>query len=182
MSAEEFQAQFPTVHDEILECLQAGMVPGIFRAMTQANPSLAYTTWLAVRDILCKGEVPRLMKELILTVVANSRNCKYCETAHFAIACRLGTPKEVVQLALDNLPAVNPEATRAAIQFGIDLTHNNQLINEAYYANMERAGLDRKLFPELLAMVGLANLLVSYADALMVKPDQAFLDDIAAAA
>jgi hypothetical protein len=47
---------------------------------------------------------------------------------------------------------------------------------------MERAGLDRKLFPELLAMVGLANLLVSYADALMVKPDQAFLDDIAAAA
>ena len=174
MSVQDFSVQYPSVEAEILQYLQAGFVPAIFRAMVQANAPIGWISWQAVREILCKGRLPRVLKEMVLATVASSKNCHYCATAHYAIGCRLGVPRETFLTALNSLDQLRPLSLRMAIQFALDVTHRSQIITPSYYANLHASGVAPQDCAELLAMAGLANLLTVYADGLMVQPDPEF--------
>jgi|GEM_PF-6357026 len=60
---------------QILKKCLADYVPKLFRTAVALSPSLAVTSWQMGRAILCTGNLPRTLKEMIFTAVANAHDC-----------------------------------------------------------------------------------------------------------
>lgn len=74
-SEQEFVGRYPNQDADIKKILGLDYVPKLFRTAVALSPSLAVTSWQMGRAILCTGNLPRTLKEMIFTAVANAHDC-----------------------------------------------------------------------------------------------------------
>ena len=171
----EFENFFPNEDKDIKEMLGLGYVPKLFRAVIAVNPSLAATSWQMVRAILCTGELPRVLKEMIFTVVANTRNCQYCSIAHQAMALRYGLGYAINQQLINDIEKIEPDSTREILKFAVCLTQGGGGYGEATDKMLE-CGVAQENISEIIAIISCSNYMVTLADGLMVEPDEYFYE------
>jgi len=106
-AASEVQA----IYDEIMETMGSPDVLNVFKALGN-NENVLRAVWLMLKNVLVAGEIPELLKQLILFRISIKAGNEYCRSLHAHAACSLDSTLSYDDLialsegaALDKLPA-----------------------------------------------------------------------------
>lgn len=114
------------IYDEIMETLGSQDVLNVFKALGN-NENILRAVWSMLKNTLVEGEIPALLKELILFRISIKAGNQYCTSLHAHAACGLDSTLNYEDLmalsegeALAKLPASYQVAldvvSRAALQ------------------------------------------------------------------
>ena len=162
------------VYDEFHKGMGFPAAPNFI--MTQGHaPDVARGSWLAVKNILVGGQIPRWIKELMFVAISVDRHCMYCAAAHVACCTMLGVNPEwaeaVVQSNLDALP--DPKL-RAMIAFGVKAARQPQSLSPEDFSRLRGFGLAQPEIMELIGMAAFAVYANIIADATAMHADEMF--------
>jgi AhpD family alkylhydroperoxidase len=85
LSDAELSPAARAVFDEIREMRKSDFVNNFWRALAH-DPVLLKRTWDSVKQVMAKGALDPLVKELIYVAVSTVQGCEYCVRSHTAAA------------------------------------------------------------------------------------------------
>jgi AhpD family alkylhydroperoxidase len=92
-------AEARAVFDDIRATRKSDFVNNFWRALAH-DPVLLKRTWESVKQVMDKGALDPLVKELIYIAVSTVQGCEYCVRSHTAAARAKGmTPQQHMELA-----------------------------------------------------------------------------------
>ncbi len=95
----ELSPEAKAVFDDIRTLRKSDFVNNFWRALAH-DPVLLKRTWESVRQVMGKGALDPLTKELIYVAVSTVQGCEYCVRSHTAAARAKGmTPAQHMELA-----------------------------------------------------------------------------------
>jgi AhpD family alkylhydroperoxidase len=87
------------VFDDIRQTRNSDFVNNFWRALAH-DPVLLKRTWESVKQVMGKGALDPLVKELIYVAVSTVQGCEYCVRSHTVAAKAKGmTPEQHMELA-----------------------------------------------------------------------------------
>lgn len=112
--------------DQIERELGAGMVPRIFRLL-ENQPVLLAHIWGEFRSVVLKGALPRVLKEMVGTVVATEMHCEYVRVVHLHSLTIQGTDKAILDAVRNGDYGAMPlsAAVRKTLRFALLATRTN---------------------------------------------------------
>lgn len=106
------------VYDEIMEKTGKPDVPNIMKALGE-NENMLRSVWTMFRNTVIEGEIPNLLKELILFRISIHAGNEYCRALHAHAACTLDptlTYKDLREMAEGKSLETLPASFRTAIE------------------------------------------------------------------
>jgi AhpD family alkylhydroperoxidase len=95
----ELSTEARLVFDDIRATRKSDFVNNFWRALAH-DPVLLKRTWESVKQVMGKGALDPLVKELIYIAVSTVQGCEYCVRSHTAAARAKGmTPQQHMELA-----------------------------------------------------------------------------------
>jgi AhpD family alkylhydroperoxidase len=95
----ELSPDAKAVFDDIRAIRKSDFINNFWRALAH-DPVLLKRTWESVKQVMGKGALDPLVKELIYVAVSTVQGCEYCVRSHTAAACAKGmTPEMHMELA-----------------------------------------------------------------------------------
>jgi AhpD family alkylhydroperoxidase len=95
----DLSAEARAVFDDIRATRKSDFVNNFWRALAH-DPVLLKRTWESVKQVMGKGALDPLVKELIYIAVSTVQGCEYCVRSHTAAARAKGmTPQQHMELA-----------------------------------------------------------------------------------
>jgi AhpD family alkylhydroperoxidase len=95
----ELSADARAVFDDIRALRKSDFVNNFWRALAH-DPVLLKRTWESVKQVMGKGALDPMVKELIYVAVSTVQGCEYCVRSHTAAAKAKGmTPQQHMELA-----------------------------------------------------------------------------------
>jgi uncharacterized peroxidase-related enzyme len=141
--------------------------------LTQGHaPDVARGSWLAVKNILVGGQIPRWIKELMFVAISVDRHCMYCAAAHVACCKMLGVnPEWTEAVAQSNLDSLPDPKLRAMIAFSLKAARDPQSLSPADFSDLRKFGLAQLEIMELIGMAAFAVYANIIADATAMHED-----------
>ena len=96
-------------------------IPNFWRSIAH-NPELLERTWDNLRQIMKKGSLDPVTKELIYVAVSITNSCEYCIRSHTAAAKKKGATNQMIKEMIDVVGIAN---------------QNNKLV-EAYQVEVDK--------------------------------------------
>jgi AhpD family alkylhydroperoxidase len=162
---------------EIRQALGLSFTPTIFQYFSDDLTRLNQL-WADTRANLLKGNLPRLLKDMIFVVVARSRNCQYCTTAHMAFCKMLGLNKSDLDLLLNDISQLQPENVRLSLEYAVSLLDTQSSTHNLIKQYLIDSGMSEDDINEIILMVGFAcNMTVlTKGFGLNTTADEAFVE------
>ena len=144
------------IFDEIMEATGKPDVPSIMKALGN-NENALRAVWTMFRNTVIEGEIPNLLKELILFRISIHAGNEYCRSLHAHAACTLDptlTYKDLRSMAegesLKGLPASFQAALDLVPQMALD-PHSVADKQFAYEEQLRDEGFSEAEIDELVA-------------------------------
>ena len=109
------------IFDDIKRSRKIKKIPNFWRSLAN-NPETLERTWINLKQIMKKGSLDPLTKELIYVAVSITNNCDYCIRSHTAAAKKKGATDEMIKEMIDVVGIAN---------------QNNKLV-EAYQVEVDK--------------------------------------------
>ena len=131
-----------------------------------------------VQGILLDGELPYVLKELVIFIVSVTNGSPYCSAAHAHSV--LATTQslrfsDLISLAVDIDSVQLPAAFKAAMQFAKKMAIDPASMNDADFSKLAQEGIDGPRVTELIAVICLAIMFNSMTTALQLPLDEGYL-------
>jgi AhpD family alkylhydroperoxidase len=94
LADEELSPAARAVFDDIRATRKSDFVNNFWRALAH-DPVLLERTWTSVKQVMGKGALDPLVKELIYVAVSTIHGCEYCVRSHTAAARTKGMTTEM---------------------------------------------------------------------------------------
>ena len=94
------------VFDDIKQTRNIKKIPNFWRAIAN-NPETLERTWNNLKQIMRKGALDPVTKELIYVAVSMTNSCEYCTKSHTAAAKRKGATEEMIKEMIDVMGIAN---------------------------------------------------------------------------
>ena len=92
----EAKGKVKEIYDEIKTTRQITEVPNFWKMLAN-NPNELDRTWNSLKDIMKKGALDPVTKELIYVAVSITNSCEYCIKSHSAAAKKKGATDEMLK-------------------------------------------------------------------------------------
>ena len=92
----EAKGKVKEIYDEIKSTRQITEVPNFWKMLAN-DPSELDRTWSSLKDIMKKGALDPVTKELIYVAVSITNGCEYCIKSHSAAAKKKGATDEMLK-------------------------------------------------------------------------------------
>ena len=92
----EAKGKVKEIYDEIKTTRQITEVPNFWK-MIANDPNELDRTWSSLKDIMKKGALDPVTKELIYVAVSITNSCEYCIKSHSAAAKKKGATDEMLK-------------------------------------------------------------------------------------
>ena len=92
----EAKGKVKEVYDEIKTTRQITEVPNFWKMLAN-DPNELGRTWNSLKDIMKKGALDPVTKELIYVAVSITNGCEYCIKSHSAAAKKKGATDEMLK-------------------------------------------------------------------------------------
>lgn len=148
-------------------------VPNFFKTLANA-PAAMEGTWHVYRAVSNRGLLPTALKEMLFVAISATRNCQYCTTAHAAFCALLGVDPATLTLLETHIAAIEPQRTRAVIQFAVHCATDPASLTQADYDRLRGQGITDAELIEIVAMTAFSVYATIVADALKVDIDPGF--------
>ncbi len=138
------------------------------------NAGLLKGNWMKLKSTLIEGNVPNIIKQLIIYQVSSERNCKYCAQAHRIFANLMGkslsdNPSFMVTDDMDS--ELIPNSYKVAVSVITEAALQSGNINEEHISRLYEAGFSEAEIQELFAQADLVNMLNTIANVSGIQMD-----------
>ena len=96
ISENEAKGKVKEVYDEIKTTRQITEVPNFWKMLAN-DPNELDRTWSSLKEIMKKGALDPVTKELIYVAVSITNGCEYCIKSHSAAAKKKGATDEMLK-------------------------------------------------------------------------------------
>ncbi|HIB37670.1 carboxymuconolactone decarboxylase family protein [Mesonia sp.] len=175
---QEASAEVKAIYDDTMKTLQIPFVLNWFKCQG-SNANLLSGNWAKLKSTLMMGDIPNVLKQLIIYNVSKERNCNYCARAHGIFADSMSSmisEKENFKVTENLDSPLIPESYKAAIDVVTKAALNHQNISDEDFKTLEEAGFSLSEIQELMAQADLVNMLNTIADVSGIKIDNELLE------
>lgn len=177
----EYQDASPEVkkiYDETKATLGLPFVLNWFKCQGN-NYTLLHGNWEKLKSTLLSGEVPNILKQLIIYNVSAQKGCTYCARAHAIFANSMGKALSEehgfkVTENMYNFPT--PSSYSDAIKIVTKAALTPALITNDDFEQLADAGFSISEIKELMAQADLVNMLNTIADVSKINIDNELLE------
>ena len=92
----EAKGKVKEIYDEIKSTRQISEVPNFWKILAN-DPNELDRTWSSLKEIMKKGALDPVTKELIYVAVSITNGCEYCIKSHSAAAKKKGATDEMLK-------------------------------------------------------------------------------------
>tara|TARA_B100001250_G_scaffold97475_1_gene81768 strand:+ start:148 stop:540 length:393 start_codon:yes stop_codon:yes gene_type:complete len=83
------------IYDEIKKIRQITEIPNFWKSLAN-NPETLERTWISLQQVMKKGALDPMVKELIYVAVSVTNGCEYCVKSHSLAAKKKGATNEML--------------------------------------------------------------------------------------
>lgn len=180
VSYEEASPEVKAIYDDTKKTLQLPFVLNWFKCQGD-NAVLLKGNWSKLKNTLMEGEVPNVLKQLIIYNVSKERGCNYCTHAHgiFADSMSAMISDEENFKATQHLNSPTmPVSYKTAVSVITKAALNHKEIDDLDFKELEDAGFNKREIQELMAQADLVNMLNTIADVSGIKIDNELLETL----
>ena len=178
VSYDDASTEVKAIYDDTKKTLQLPFVLNWFKCQG-GNATLLEGNWNKLKNTLMKGDVPNVLKQLIIYNVSKSRGCNYCSHAHgiFADSMSSMISEEEGFKATENIDSPSmPASYRKAVTIVTKAALQHSEISDEDFAELEAVGFSNAEIQELMAQADLVNMLNTIADVSGIKIDNELLE------
>jgi alkylhydroperoxidase family enzyme len=153
---EEASPEVRAIYDDIMATTGKPDVPNIMKALGN-NPRMLQAVWTMFRNTVIQGEIPQLLKELILFRISIHAGNEYCRSLHAHSACTLDPTlsyRDLREMAegksLKTLPASFQTAIELVSKMALD-PHSVEADRASYEEELRDEGFSEAEIDELVA-------------------------------
>ena len=95
ISENEAKGKIKEIYDEIKSVRQITEVPNFWKSLAN-NPETLERTWISLQQVMKKGVLDPIVKELIYVAVSVTNGCEYCIKSHSLAAKKKGATEEML--------------------------------------------------------------------------------------
>ena len=121
ISEKNVKGKVKKIFNEIKQTRKIKKIPNFWRSLAH-NPDLIERTWNNLKQIMKKGALDPVTKELIYVAVSITNSCEYCTRSHTAAAKKKGATDQMLKEMIDVVGIAN---------------QNNKLV-EAYQVEVDK--------------------------------------------
>ncbi|MDP0500421.1 MAG: carboxymuconolactone decarboxylase family protein [Verrucomicrobiota bacterium JB022] len=177
VSYEEASPEVRAVYDDAMRTLQLPFVLNWFKCQG-GNATLLRGNWAKLKSTLLEGEVPNVLKQLIIYNVSKQRGCEYCARAHAIFADSMSSMISTAPgFRATNLESPEiPESFKVAVRLTTKAAMYPQDFSNQDYAALLDVGFTTDETQELLAQADLVNMLNTIADLSGIRIDNELVE------
>lgn len=175
---DDASAEVKAIYDDTMKTFQLPFVLNWFKCQG-SNATLLEGNWVKLKNTLVLGDVPNVLKQLIIYNVSKIRDCKYCSKAHgiFADSMSGMISEEPGFKATDNLESpLIPDSYKTALKIVTKAALNASEITEDDFEELRNVGFDNEEIQELMAQADLVNMLNTLADVSGIQIDNELVE------
>jgi len=167
------------IYDEIMQTVGSPTVLNVLKALGN-NENILRAVWSMVKLAHVQGEVPALLKELILFRISVEAGNHYCESLHGHAALDLDhslTYDDLVALSQGQARSTLPSSFQAAIDIVSRAALQPKTVADSdfdFEEQLRDEGFSETEIDELLAQAYFGVMMNMLTDAYHVPPDQPF--------
>jgi AhpD family alkylhydroperoxidase len=166
------------IYEETMQVLQLPFVLNWFKCQG-SNAVLLRGNWTKLKTTLIEGQVPNILKQLIIYNVSKIRGCEYCAKAHGIFADSMSSliSKEENFKVTENMDsAALPNSYKAAIRLVTKAALQTASITDEDFQELADEGFNEGEIQELMAQADLVNMLNTIATISGIKVDNELLE------
>lgn len=166
------------LYDETMQTLQLPFVLNWFKCQGN-NVTLLRGNWSKLKSTLLEGNVPNILKQLIIYNVSKERGCDYCAKAHGIFANSMSSliSKEEGFKVTDDLDSPSlPNSYKSAIRIVTKAALHSNAITDEDFNELNSEGFTNEEIQELMAQADLVNMLNTIATISGIKVDNELLE------
>ena len=91
----EATGKIKEIYDEIKKVRQIAEIPNFWKSLAN-NPETLERTWTSLQQIMKKGALDPVVKDLIYVAVSITNGCEYCIKSHSLAAKKKGATEEML--------------------------------------------------------------------------------------
>jgi alkylhydroperoxidase family enzyme len=178
VSFDDAKPEVQAIYNDTMKTLQLPFVLNWFKCQGD-NALLLKGNWSKLKNTLMEGQVPNVLKQLIIYNVSKERGCQYCSHAHgiFADSMSSMISEEEGFRATQSLNSPSmPVSYRTAVQIVTKAALNHSEITDEDFNKLKEAGFTQAEIQELMAQADLVNMLNTIADVSGIKIDNELLE------
>ena len=103
---EEAKGKVKEIYEEIKNVRQITEVPNFWKSLAN-NPETLERTWNNLQEIMKKGALDPITKELIYVAVSITNSCEYCIRSHTSAAKKKGATDQMIKEMIDVVGLAN---------------------------------------------------------------------------
>lgn len=166
------------IYEDTKRTLQIPFILNWFKCQG-SNATLLRGNWAKLKSTLMIGNIPNVLKQLIIYNVSKERDCHYCAHAHGIFADSMSAmindnPNFKVTENLES-PLI-PESFKTAIKIVSKAALQSDQISDTDFEQLKDVGFDDLEIQELMAQADLVNMLNTLADVSGIKIDNELLE------
>ena len=110
------------IYEEIKKVRQITEVPNFWKSLAN-NPETLERTWTSLQQVMKKGELDPIVKELIYVAVSVTNGCEYCIKSHSLAAKKKGATNEMLNEMIAVVGMAN-ETNRLVEGYQVEVDEN----------------------------------------------------------
>ncbi|PPR47034.1 MAG: hypothetical protein CFH19_00810 [Alphaproteobacteria bacterium MarineAlpha5_Bin9] len=119
ISEKQAQGKIKKIFQEIKEKRKINFIPNFWKTIAN-NPDTLERTWNSLQQVMKKGELSTLTKEMIYVAVSMTNSCKYCIKSHTLAAKKQGMSDEMLNELIAVVAMAN-ETNRLVESYQVEL-------------------------------------------------------------
>jgi len=167
------------IYDEIKNVTGAPDVPNVFKALGK-NENALFAAWTKLRFTVLTGDVPMLLKQLVLFNISARAHNEYCTTLHGNLAMNLDrtlTCDELLRMSRGDVIERLPRSYQVAIETvtKVALDGDSAAAGELPLgARLRDEGFSEREMDELLSLASLGTMMNTITNIFDIPVDQPF--------
>ena len=118
----EANGKIKEIFDEIKNVRQITEVPNFWKSLAN-NPETLERTWTSLKQVMKKGALDPVVKELIYVAVSVTNGCEYCIKSHSLAAKKKGATDEMLNEMIAVVGMAN-ETNRLVEGYQVEIDEN----------------------------------------------------------
>ena len=118
----EAKGKVKEIYDEIKSVRQISEVPNFWKSLAN-NPETLERTWTSLQQVMKKGALDPVVKELIYVAVSVTNGCEYCIKSHSLAAKKKGATDEMLNEMIAVVGMAN-ETNRLVEGYQVEIDEN----------------------------------------------------------
>lgn len=144
-----------------------------------SNEELLRGNWEKLKSVMLRGEVPGILKQVIIYNISKEKKCEYCAKAHGIFADGMSSQlsdKSGFRVTENLSSDIIPESYKLALDTVTRAAINPKQILDADFEALRGQGFDDSEIHELFALADLTNMLNTIAEISDIKVDNELLE------